>query len=105
MQTSEQTKAGLTMLTVDAEKISELHDSLANSAQELTHTLDRLNEELQRLELTWEGAATTAFTATRKRWNAEALAIKDALDTIAKITQTATDAYTRVEQANTRNWA
>lgn len=90
---------------VDLELLAELIDRMARTGAQLTVAEEDVDARMTRVHATWQGQAATLHTEAHRRWVTGARQMREALEDLRAVAQTADANYTSAAGANARMWA
>lgn len=95
-----------------SDKVLVTFAALAEAAQQIQSTYNNLNTKLTDLESTlkpvvstWTGTASENYQVQQQKWNQAQTDLNTVLQAIGKAVESAHDAYTQTETANSQAWS
>lgn len=95
----------MTRFSVDLDELDSVIGDLSRFEATLSEQLAQIDGEIERLHLTWTGAAATAQSAAHRRLMEGAREMHEALGRMREAAQLAHRNYSAAAQANARMWA
>lgn len=90
---------------VDAEQLSMASGNVAQTAEVIRESVASMMAQLQALEGSWVGAASSSFQGLIARWHATQLQIEDSLNAVSTALAQASTSYAQAEEVNAAMFA
>ncbi|MFZ1381861.1 MAG: WXG100 family type VII secretion target [Scrofimicrobium sp.] len=91
----------MTMYQVDSEQLAMASGNITQSAEAIRGSVAGMMAQLQALEGSWVGTASSSFQGLIARWHATQLQVEDSLTAISSALAQASSSYADAEGANT----